>query len=172
MDFGGFRISSDSFTILGLWVLGLATSNINESSLQTNESKTLFLMTSLPYYCIPGLAEIKTYAQKMQDAQVTKSLYKDWHVLRIFMTVVCMRAWLCTCIWLLSWLDKISPMMATKACKFASVRRSMNLAFIREQKFGIHQCCISPYICLSFRKLSISTLVKKVITIHVKHLIF
>ena len=26
------------------------------------------------YYCIPGLAEIKTYAQKMQDAQVTKSL--------------------------------------------------------------------------------------------------
>ena len=48
--------SSDSFTILGLWVLGLATSNINESPLQTNESKTLFLMTSLPYYCIPGLA--------------------------------------------------------------------------------------------------------------------
>ena len=47
---------SDSFTILGLWVLGLATSNINESPLQTNESKTLFLMTSLPYYCIPGLA--------------------------------------------------------------------------------------------------------------------
>ena len=31
-------------------------------------------MTSLPYYCIPGLTEIKTYAQKMQDAQVTKSL--------------------------------------------------------------------------------------------------
>ena len=47
---------SDSFTNLGLWVLGLATSNINESPLQTNESKTLFLMTSLPYYCIPGLA--------------------------------------------------------------------------------------------------------------------
>ena len=65
---------SDSFTILGLWVLGLATSNINESPLHTKESKTLFLMTSLPYYCIPGLAEIKTYAQKMQDAQVTKSL--------------------------------------------------------------------------------------------------
>ena len=34
-------------------------------------------MTSLPYYCIPGLAEIKTYAQKMQDAQVTKSL-QSW----------------------------------------------------------------------------------------------
>ena len=66
--------SSDLFTILGLWVLGLAASNINESQLQTYESKTLFLMTSLQYYCIPGLAEIKTYAQKMQDAQVTKSL--------------------------------------------------------------------------------------------------
>ena len=50
---------SDSFTTLGLWVLGLATSIINESPLQTNESKTLFLMTSLPYYCIPGLAEKK-----------------------------------------------------------------------------------------------------------------
>ena len=47
---------SDSFTILGVWVLGLAVSNINESPLQTNESKTLFLMTSLLYYCIPGLA--------------------------------------------------------------------------------------------------------------------
>ena len=66
---------SDSFTILGLWVLGLAVSNINESELQTYESKTLFLMASLQYYCILGLAEIKTYAQKMQDAQVTKSLY-------------------------------------------------------------------------------------------------
>ena len=62
--------------MLGLWVLGLAVSIINGSPLQTNESKTLFLMTvtSLPYNCIPGLAEIKTYAQKMQDAQVTKSL--------------------------------------------------------------------------------------------------
>ena len=68
------RTYGDSFTILGLWVLGLTSSNINESPLQTNESKTLFLMTSLPYYCIMGLAEIKTYAQKMQDAQVTKSL--------------------------------------------------------------------------------------------------
>ena len=48
--------------------------NIIESQLQTYESKTLFLMTSLEYYCIPGLAEIKTYAQKMQDAQETKSL--------------------------------------------------------------------------------------------------
>ena len=69
-----FDKCSDSFTILGLWVLGLAVSNINESLLQTYESKTLFFMTSLQYYCILGLAEIKTYAQKMQDAQVTKSL--------------------------------------------------------------------------------------------------
>ena len=49
-------VFSDSFTILGLWVLGLAVSNINESQLQTYESKALFLMTSLQYYCIPGLA--------------------------------------------------------------------------------------------------------------------
>ena len=45
------------------YVLGLAVSNINESQLQTYESKTLFLMTSLQYYCIPGLAEIKTCAK-------------------------------------------------------------------------------------------------------------
>ena len=62
---------------MGLWVLGLAVANINESQRQTYESKPLFLMTSLQYYCIPGLAEIKTYAQKMQDAQVTKSLSED-----------------------------------------------------------------------------------------------
>ena len=49
-------VISDSFTILGLWFLGLAVSNINESQLQTYESKTLFLMKSLQYYCIPGLA--------------------------------------------------------------------------------------------------------------------
>ena len=30
--------SSDSFTMFGLWVLGLAVSNINESQLQTYES--------------------------------------------------------------------------------------------------------------------------------------
>ena len=35
---------SDSFTILGLWVLGLAVSNINEPQLQTFESKTLLLL--------------------------------------------------------------------------------------------------------------------------------
>ena len=47
---------------------------------QTYESRTLFFMTSLQYHCILGLTEIKTasqrqnYAQKMQDAQVKKSL--------------------------------------------------------------------------------------------------
>ena len=56
---------SDSFIILGLWVLGLAVSHIDESQLQTYESRTLFLMTGLQYYCIlsvifRGLAEIKT----------------------------------------------------------------------------------------------------------------
>ena len=35
------KVISDSVTILGLWVLGLAVSNINESQLQTYESKTL-----------------------------------------------------------------------------------------------------------------------------------
>ena len=50
---------SDSFTILGLWVLGLAVPNINESQLQTYESKTLFLMKSLQYNCILGLARTR-----------------------------------------------------------------------------------------------------------------
>ena len=79
---------SDSFTILGLWVLGLAVSNINESPLQTNESKTLFLMTSLPYYCILGLAEIKNYAQKMQDAQVTKSLSMQLYLIAYLIMLI------------------------------------------------------------------------------------
>ena len=52
-------LPSDSFTIFGLWVLGLAVSNIDESQLQTYESLTLFLMTSLQYYCIPGLARTR-----------------------------------------------------------------------------------------------------------------
>ena len=69
-----FRSVNLSCSVIHLWVLGLAVSNINESQLQTFESKTLFLMTSLQYYCIPGLAEIRTYAQTMQDVQVTKSL--------------------------------------------------------------------------------------------------
>ena len=49
-------VLSDSFTILGLWVLGLAVSNINESNCKFMSPKTLSLMTSLQYYCIPGLA--------------------------------------------------------------------------------------------------------------------
>ena len=53
-------IVSDLFTILGLWVLGLTVSHINESQQQTYESRTLFLMISLQYYCILGLAEMKT----------------------------------------------------------------------------------------------------------------
>ena len=76
---------SNSFTIWGLWVLGLAVSNINESQLQTYESKPLFLMTSLQYYCIPGLAEIKSYVQKMQDAQVTKSLVWKWLIYTVLL---------------------------------------------------------------------------------------
>ena len=52
-------VHSDSFTILGLWVLGLAVSHINESQLQTYESRTLFLMTSLQYHCILRLVEVK-----------------------------------------------------------------------------------------------------------------
>ena len=55
--------------VIHLQFWALSVSNINESQLQTNESKTLFLMTSLPYYCILGLPEIKTCAQKMQDAK-------------------------------------------------------------------------------------------------------
>ena len=49
------------------------------------ESRTLFLMTSLQYYCIVGLAEIKALhprdnkimrkTEKMQVAQITKSLW-------------------------------------------------------------------------------------------------
>ena len=58
-------IHSNSFTILDLWVLRLPVSHINESHLQTYESRTLFLMTSLKkYYCILGLAEIKTLHPK------------------------------------------------------------------------------------------------------------
>ena len=41
-------------------VPGLSVSHINESQLQTYKSRTIFLMTSLQYYCFLGLAEIKT----------------------------------------------------------------------------------------------------------------
>ena len=55
---------SDSFTIFGLWVLGLSVSHINESQLQTFESRSLFFMISLQYHCILGLTEIKTLHPK------------------------------------------------------------------------------------------------------------
>ena len=42
------------------WVLGLAVSHINESNCKNYESRTHFLMTSLQYYCILGLAVIET----------------------------------------------------------------------------------------------------------------
>ena len=48
---------SDSFTILGLWVLGLAVSHINGSNFKL---MPLFFMTNLQYHCILGLVEIKT----------------------------------------------------------------------------------------------------------------
>ena len=43
----GPRYSSDSFTILGLWVLGLAVSNINESNCKFMSRKHYFLMTNI-----------------------------------------------------------------------------------------------------------------------------
>ena len=51
---------SDSFTILGLWVLGLAVSHINESNCKLMSPEHSFFMPSLQYYCILGLAEMKT----------------------------------------------------------------------------------------------------------------
>ena len=47
---------------------GTLCSHINESQLQTYESRTLFLMTSLQYHCILGLAEIKTLHPRDKDA--------------------------------------------------------------------------------------------------------
>ena len=49
---------SDSFTILGLWVLGLADTHINESNSKLM-SPEHFFMVSLQYHCILGLVEIK-----------------------------------------------------------------------------------------------------------------
>ena len=66
---------SDSFTILGLWVLGLTVSHINESQLQIYESRTLFLMCDSLKKNFAS--QRQNYAQKMQDAQVTKSLDPD-----------------------------------------------------------------------------------------------
>ena len=71
---------SDSFTILGLWVLGQAVSNINESQLQTYESKTLFLMTSLQILMHPGTRRNKNLCAK--DAGCAGNKITDIHVPR------------------------------------------------------------------------------------------
>ena len=55
------KMYSDSFTIFGLWVPGFAVSHINESQLQTYESRSLFFMICLKCHCHLGLAEIKTF---------------------------------------------------------------------------------------------------------------
>ena len=62
----------------GLMGTGTRCFQINESNCKLI-SPEHFLMISLQYYCILGLAENfasqrQNYAQKMQDAQVTKSL--------------------------------------------------------------------------------------------------
>ena len=105
-------------------VLGLAVSNINESQLQTYEAKTLFLMTSLQYYCIPdslGLAEIKTYAQNMQDAQVTKSLlidnqFKNLKMLFFGVATVCLigRSFCIFCLCILSLFEAIFDLVQAR----------------------------------------------------------
>ena len=58
---------SDSFTFLGLWVLGLTVMGPGTHcfpyqwiQLQIYESRTLFFMISLQYHCILGHAGIKT----------------------------------------------------------------------------------------------------------------
>ena len=66
---------SDSFTILGLWVLGLV-SNINElwvKNIIFNDKSAVLLHPGTRWnknFASQG----QNYAQKMQDAQVTKSL--------------------------------------------------------------------------------------------------
>ena len=75
--------TSNSFTILGLWVLGLAVSNINESQLQTHESKTLFLMSSLQYYCIPGLAGTRWNKNLCAGNKITELLtFQPWKFIK------------------------------------------------------------------------------------------
>ena len=56
--------NSDSFTILGLWVLGLTVFDISECQLQTYESKTLFLMTSLAILLHPRTHRNKNLCAK------------------------------------------------------------------------------------------------------------
>ena len=51
-------ITSDSFTILGVWVLRLAVTHINESNCKLMSPEHYF-NDKPQYYCILGLAEIK-----------------------------------------------------------------------------------------------------------------
>ena len=71
---------SDSFIILGLWVLGLAVSHINESNCKLMSPEHYFNDKSA-ILLHPGTrwnknfaSQRQNYAQKMQDAQVTKSV--------------------------------------------------------------------------------------------------
>ena len=65
---------SDSFTILGLWVLGLAVSHrsINESQLQITIFHDKSAIPLHPCWYKSFASQRKHYAQKMQDAQVIK----------------------------------------------------------------------------------------------------
>ena len=73
-------VYSDSFTIFGLWVLGLAVSHINESNYKLMSPEYFFNDKSV-ILLHPRTSRNKNFAfqrqndaQKMQDAQVTKSL--------------------------------------------------------------------------------------------------
>ena len=73
-------VYSDSFTIFGLWVLGLAVSHINESNYKLINPEYFFndksaILLHPRTHRNKNLASQKQNdAQKMQDAQVTKSL--------------------------------------------------------------------------------------------------
>ena len=80
------------FCANGSWdsLFPTATANIKAlGQLQTYEPRTLFLMTSLQYYCILGLAEIKTLhprdkkCAKDAGCSLTKSL---WVILHAFLS--------------------------------------------------------------------------------------
>ena len=72
--------SSDSFTIFGLWVLGLAVSHINEDNCKLMSPEHYFydmsaiLLHSGTRWKKNLASQRQNYAQKRQYAQVTKSL--------------------------------------------------------------------------------------------------
>ena len=69
---------SGSFTILGLMGPGTCCfPYINESQLQSYESRTLFLMTSLQYYCILGLAEMGMFKNNEAGQSVTLGVINE-----------------------------------------------------------------------------------------------